>query len=98
MLVLGPALVRKVTKWIKIFIKCFWLNLENKFTFQSKIKQKFFNLKFVTDKLIKANVKVDQVNRDIFTENGNFLVTEDHVNLSKDYGRCISTVCMPELN
>ena len=41
MLVLGPALVRKVMKWIKIFIKCFWLNLEKiKFTFQSKIKQK----------------------------------------------------------
>ena len=47
---------------------------KNKIYFTKKNKtKKFFNLrKFVTDKLLKLNVKVDQVNKDTFAEKSNF--------------------------
>ena len=58
--------------------------------------KKLFNLrKYVTDKLLKMNVKVDQVNKDTFAEASNFFSYRRSVKLrEKDYGRCISTVCM----
>ena len=63
------------------------------FKYKSETK-KLFNLrKFVTDKLLKLNVKVDQVNRDTFTEKSNFFSYRRSRKLKhKDYGRCISTV------
>jgi len=59
--------------------------------------KKLFNLrKFVTDKLLKYKVKVDQVNRDTFTQKSNFFSYRRSIKLSeRDYGRCISTICMP---
>ena len=66
------------------------------FTHKSKTK-KLFNLrKFATDKLLKFNVKVDQVNRDTFAEKSNFFSYRRSCKLKhKDYGRCISTICLP---
>ena len=62
--------------------------------------KKLFNLrKFVTDKLVKANIKVDQIDRDTFAEKGNFFSYRRSCKLNqKDYGRCISTICMTKLN
>tara|TARA_B100000900_G_scaffold406217_1_gene416939 strand:- start:592 stop:1062 length:471 start_codon:yes stop_codon:yes gene_type:complete len=63
------------------------------FSYKNKTK-KLFNLrKFVTDKLLKLNVRVDQINRDTFTEKSNFFSYRRSCKLKqKDYGRCISTV------
>ena len=67
----------------------FILNIKNK-------TKKLFNLrKFVTDKLLKLNVKVDQVNKDTFAEKSNFFSYRRSFKLNqKDYGRCISAVCL----
>ena len=61
--------------------------------------KKLFNLrKYVTDILLSYKVKVDQVNRDTFTEKSNFFSYRRASKLrEKDYGRCISSVCMPKL-
>ena len=67
----------------------------NKIYFTNKNKmKKLFNLrKFVTDKLIKANIKVDQIDRDTFAEKSNFFSYRRSFKLKqKDYGRCISVV------
>ena len=65
------------------------------FKHKSKTK-KFFNLrKFVTEKLLKLNVKVDQVNKDTFTGKSNFFSYRRSRKLKqKDYGRCISAICL----
>ena len=65
------------------------------FKYKSKTK-KLFNLrKYVTDKLLKLNVKVDQVNKDTFTEKSYFFsYRRSRKLMQKDYGRCISTVCL----
>ena len=67
----------------------------NKIYFSNKNKtKKLFNLrKFVTDKLIKLKVKVDQINRDTFAEKTNFFSYRRSCKLKQtDYGRCISAV------
>ncbi len=63
------------------------------FTNKSKTK-KYFNLrKFVTEKLLKFNIKVDHVDKDTFAEKSNFFSYRRSQKLKqKDYGRCISTV------
>ncbi len=70
-------------------------NYKTYFSKKNKIK-KLFNLrKFVTDKLLKLNVKVDQVNRDTFAEKTNFFSYRRSRKMKqKDYGRCISTICL----
>ena len=73
----------------------------NKIYFSNKNKtKKLFNLrKFVTNKLIKANINIDQIDRDTFAEKSNFFSYRRSCKLKqKDYGRCISSICMPELN
>ena len=67
----------------------------NKIYFSNKNKtKKLFNLrKFVTDKLVKLKVKVDQINRDTFAEKTNFFSYRRSCKLKQtDYGRCISAV------
>ena len=63
------------------------------FTNKNKSK-KLFNLrKFVTDKLKKLKVKVDQINRDTFGDKNNFFSYRRSYKLKhKDYGRCISAI------
>ena len=65
------------------------------FSDKGKIK-KFFNLrKYVTDKLLKLKVKVDQIDKDTFTQKSIFFSYRRSRKLEqKDYGRCISTVCI----
>ena len=73
----------------------------NKIYFSNKNKtKKLFDLrKFVTNKLVKANIKVDQVDRDTFAEKSNFFSYRRSCILKqKDYGRCISSISMSELN
>ena len=98
----GPCIGKKSYEVDKDFYKMFISRSKNNkvyFSKKNKIK-KLFNLrKFVTDKLVKANIKVDQVDRDTFAEKGNFFSYRRSCKLKqKDYGRCISTICMPELN
>ena len=58
--------------------------------------KKLFNLrKYVNDKLIKLNVKVDHVNHDTFKEKSNFFSYRRSQKLKeKDYGRCISVISL----
>ena len=72
-------------------------SLKNKIYFTHKSKsKKLFNLrKFVTDKLLKLDVQVDHVNRDTFAEKSNFFSYRRSFKLKqKDYGRCVSAVCL----
>ena len=82
---------------IKFYKKFVSKSRKNKiyFTYKNKNK-KFFNLrKFVTDKLLELNVKVDQINRDTFAEKSNFFSYRRSCKLKqKDYGRCISAICI----
>ena len=99
---IGPCIGKKSYEVDKNFYKIFMAKSKNnKIYFLNKNKtKKLFNLrKFVTDRLIKANIKVDQVDRDTFTEKSNFFSYRRSCKLKqKDYGRCISSICMPELN
>ena len=94
----GPCIGRKSyevdMKFYKKFVSKF---RNNKIYFSKKSEtKKMFNLrKFVTNKLQKLNVKVDQVNRDTFAEKSNFYSYRRSCKLNqKDYGRCISTICL----
>ena len=80
---------------IKFYEKFVSKSWKNKIYFRHKSKtKKLFDLrKFVTDKLLKLNVKVDQIKKDTFTEKSNFFSYRRSQKLKqKDYGRCISTV------
>ncbi len=94
----GPCIGRKSYEVDMNFYKKFISkSLNNKIYFTKKNKLKmFFNLrKFVTDKLLKLGVIVDQVDRDTFAEKTNFFSYRRSCKLKqKDYGRCISTICM----
>ena len=98
----GPCIGKKSYEVDKNFYKIFLAKSKsNKIYFSNKNKtKKLFNLrKFVTDKLVKAKIKVDQVDRDTFTEKGNFFSYRRSCKLNqKDYGRCISAICMTKLN
>ena len=98
----GPCIGKKSYEVDNNFYKMFVAKSKNnKIYFSNKNKaKKLFNLrKFVTNKLVKANIKVDQVYRDTFVEKSNFFSYRRSCKLKqKDYGRCISSICMPELN
>ncbi len=93
---IGPCIGKKNyevgDKFYKKFVSKSWKN-KIYFSYKNKTK-KLFNLrKFVTDKLLKLNVKVDQVNKDTFAEKSNFFSYRRSFKLKqKDYGRCISAV------
>ena len=93
----GPCIGKKSYEVDKNFYIMFLAkSRNNKIYFSNKDKvKKLFNLrKFVTDELVKANIKVDQVDRDTFAEKGNFFSYRRSCKLKqKDYGRCISTIC-----
>ena len=65
------------------------------FVFKKKNK-KLFNLrKYVNDKLLELNVKVDHINKDTYREKKNFFSYRRSSKLKQnDYGRCISTISM----
>ena len=98
----GPCIDKKSYEVDEIFYKMFVdKSKNNKIYFSNKNKtKKLFNLrKFVSNKLIKANINVDQVDRNTFAEKSNFFSYRRSCKLKqKDYGRCISSISMPELN
>ena len=59
-------------------------------------KKKLFNLrKYVEDKLIKYNVKVDHIYKDTFASKNNFFSFRRSKKLDEnDYGRCISVISL----
>jgi polyphenol oxidase len=65
-----------------------------KYFFHKNKNKKLFNLrKFVADKLIELDVKIDHVNHDTFREKMNFFSFRRSFKLKQnDYGRCISVV------
>ena len=95
---IGPCIGQKSYEVDLVFFKKF-INKSKKnrkyFSYKNK-KKKFFNLrKFVTDKLRKYRVKVDHVNRDTFAQKNYFFSYRRSAKLNeKDYGRCISVICM----
>ena len=97
----GPCIGQKNYEVDLIFFRKF-VNISNKnkkYFMHKNNKKKLFNLrKFVTDKLLKHKVKVDQVYRDTFSQKSNFFSYRRSKKLGeKDYGRCISTICMNKL-
>ena len=94
----GPCIGKKSYEVDILFYKKF-VSKSRKFKIYFKTKsktKKLFNLrKFVTDKLLKYKVKVDQVSKDTFTGKGNFFSYRRSRKLKqKDYGRCVSAVCL----
>ena len=63
---------------------------------KKKNKKKLFNLrKYVDNKLVKLNIKVDHVNHDTFKEKSKFFSYRRSQKLGeKDYGRCISIISL----
>jgi len=94
----GPCIGKKSYEVDILFYENFVSkSRSNKIYFKYKSKtKKLFNLrKYVTDKLLQLNVKVDQVNKDTFAEKSNFFsYRRSRKLMQKDYGRCISTVCL----
>ena len=92
----GPCIGKKNYEVdLKFYKKFVSKSRRNKIYFSNKNKtKKLFNLrKFVTDKLVKLKVKVDQINRDTFAEKTNFFSYRRSCKLKQtDYGRCISAV------
>ncbi len=92
----GPCINKKSYEVDNDFYKKFIYKSKNYkiyFSQKNKIKKHFNLRKFVTDKLLKLNVKVDQVNRDTYTEKTNFFsYRRSSKFMQKDYGRCISTI------
>ena len=97
----GPCIAQKSYEVdLDFFKKFIRAKKENrKYFLDKKNNKKLFNLrKFVTDDLLKYKVRVDQVDKDTFSQKSNFFSYRRSRKLyEKDYGRCISTVCMPKL-
>ena len=92
----GPCIGKKNYEVdLRFYKKFVSKSRSNKIYFSNKNNtKKLFNLrKFVTDKLVKLKVKVDQINRDTFAEKTNFFSYRRSCKLKQtDYGRCISAV------
>ena len=95
---IGPCIGKKSYEVDLIFYKKFInKSYQNKKYFIKKDnRKKLFNLRrFVADKLIKHNVKLDHINRDTYVEKSNFFSFRRSCKLQqKDYGRCISVIGM----
>ena len=94
----GPCIGKKSYEVDIDFYKKFILKSKKNSIYFSKKnkKKKLFNLrKYVNDKLIKLNVKVDHVNHDTFKEKSRFFSYRRSQKLQeKDYGRCISLISL----
>ena len=95
---IGPCIGKKNYEVDAVFYKKFVSKSRNNkiyFSRKNKIKRLFNLRKFVTNKLLKLNVKVDQINKDTFADKSNFFSYRRSCKLKqKDYGRCISTVSL----
>ena len=95
---IGPCIGQKNYEVDLVFFKKF-INKSKKnrkyFSYKNKTKKNFNLRKFVADKLRKYRVKVDHVNRDTFAQKNYFFSYRRSTKLNeKDYGRCISVICM----
>ena len=94
----GPCIGKKSYEVdIKFYKKFISKSIKNKvyFTYKNKTKRLFNLRKFVTDKLLKLSVKVDQIDRDTFAEKSNFFSYRRSCKLKqRDYGRCISSILL----
>ena len=94
----GPCIGKKSYEVdINFYKKFISKSKKNNIYFTRKNKsKKLFNLrKYVNDKLVKLNVKVDHVNHDTFREKSNFFSYRRSQKLQeKDYGRCISVISL----
>jgi len=93
---IGPCIGKKSYEVDLIFYKKF-LNKSKKnmkyFSHKNKKKKLFDLRKFVADKLVELNVKIDHVNHDTFREKSNFFSFRRSFKLKEvDYGRCISVI------
>ena len=95
---IGPCIGKKSYEVDLIFYKKFISkSYQNKKYFIKKNnRKKLFNLRrFIADKLVKHNVKLDHINRDTYVEKSNFFSFRRSCKLQqKDYGRCISVIGM----
>ena len=95
---IGPCIGKKSYEVDNIFYKKFISkSSNNKIFFTNKNKtKKFFNLrKYVADRLLKLNVRVDHVNYDTFSEKDNFFSFRRSKKLHEnDYGRCLSVISL----
>ena len=95
---IGPCIGKKSYEvdlnFYKKFINKSYQN--KKYFIKKNNRKKLFNLRrFVADKLVKHNVKLDHVNRDTYVEKSNFFSFRRSCKLQqKDYGRCISVIGM----
>ena len=93
---IGPCIGRRSYEVdVNFYQKFLKKTKQNKKYFSDKSKnKKLFNLrKFVADKLIDLQVKIDHVNHDTFKEKMNFFSYRRSFKLKQnDYGRCISVV------
>ena len=94
----GPCIGKKSYEVDFSFYKKFVArSINNKVYFKNKNKRKkLFNLrKFVADKLLKLNVKIDHVNYDTYSEKNNFFSFRRSQKLREnDYGRCLSVISL----
>ena len=95
---IGPCIGEKSYEVDIDFYKKFILKSKKNVVYFSKKNKdkKLFNLrKYVNDKLIKLNVKVDHVNHDTFKEKNRFFSYRRSQKLGEnDYGRCISVISL----
>tara|TARA_B100001057_G_scaffold499517_1_gene610506 strand:+ start:4504 stop:5277 length:774 start_codon:yes stop_codon:yes gene_type:complete len=70
------------------------------FSNKKKTNKKLFNLrKYVSDKLIELNVKVDHIYKDTFREKSSFFSYRRSQKLGQnDYGRCISVIALTKFS
>jgi len=93
---IGPCIGRKSYEVDKIFFKNFLSkSKKNKRYFFKKNKNKMqFDLrKFISDKFLELNVRIDHVNYDTFKEKNIFFsYRRSRIQKETDYGRCISVI------
>tara|TARA_X000001036_G_scaffold433932_1_gene472418 strand:+ start:656 stop:1411 length:756 start_codon:yes stop_codon:yes gene_type:complete len=94
----GPCIDRKSYEVdIRFYKRFLSKSKRNSYYFVKKNKnRKLFDLrKYVNDKLVKFNVKVDHVQHDTFKEKDSFFSYRRSQKLNeKDYGRCISVISL----
>ena len=95
---IGPCIGNKSYEVDLSFYEKFLLRSKknNIYFINKKKKKKLFNLrKYVNDKLLKLNVKVDHVNHDTFKEKNKFFsYRRSQKSGENDYGRCISVISL----
>ena len=91
---IGPCIGRKSYEIDLNFYKKFVRESKKNRKYFTHENKKLFNLrKFIADKLVELNVKVDHVNHDTFRDKVNFFSYRRSFKLKQnDYGRCISVI------